>query len=436
MLHRLLGWLVSSAVRIFYRFQQGGGEIPSQGPVLIVVNHPNMAADPALVLTVSQRWVSFIAKATLFRNPLLGWLLRALVVIPVHRRQEYENQGAEANLEAFDAVARTLARGSAVAIFPEGISHDEPSLAPLRTGAARMILRCLREGVTPALIPVGLTYADKSAFRSRALALVGEAIDYGSAPSESDEAGWVRHLTEEVSGRLERLTINLESWADLPLVEMAERIHASVFDRGRKPGQKVERTSFAARLLRRLRESDDAGAETLLERLATFDRNMAALDLEPASLERRTEAGLAIRWVAVHAVPIAICALGVGVALIVFFPPWVLTSALARSASRISRATVKILAGAILYPIWIGLAAAWLAIRYALPLGGFSWALALVGVALAAVAAAGWLGREARAVRRYLILRRSGDLSKQLLDERNDLAERFDRLRGERGRVV
>ena len=63
-------------------------------------------------------------------------------------------------------------------IFPEGITHDEPSLAPLKTGAARMALHARDAGDVDglAVVPIGLTFERKDAPRTRVLVQIGEPI--------------------------------------------------------------------------------------------------------------------------------------------------------------------------------------------------------------------------------------------------------------------
>ena len=57
----------------------------------------------------------------------------------------------------------------------EGKSHDEPGLAPLKTGAARMALEAMTSGSAPdlAIVPIGLVFERKEAPRSRVLVQVG-----------------------------------------------------------------------------------------------------------------------------------------------------------------------------------------------------------------------------------------------------------------------
>ena len=71
-----------------------------------------------------------------------------------------------------------------MAIFPEGISHDEASLQPLRTGAARIALEAADDGTEDVVtLAVGLVYDAKARFRSRALVRVGQPIPVAGGPT-------------------------------------------------------------------------------------------------------------------------------------------------------------------------------------------------------------------------------------------------------------
>src|SRR4051794_13848900 len=169
MLYRLLRVIAAIALRWYYAeiVVQGGRRAPRGGPLLIVANHPNALIDPLLVGTALPRRVMLTAKATLFENPALSALLRAAGVVPLHRARDQDpglrgEAGADRNAVAFRSVTATLRRGGTVLIFPEGISHDAPTIAPLRTGAARIVLQAHSEGVRGiALLAIGLIYEEK-----------------------------------------------------------------------------------------------------------------------------------------------------------------------------------------------------------------------------------------------------------------------------------
>ena len=113
-------------------------KIPQTGGVILVANHiSNM--DPLALgqyLAFSGRWPRFLAKASLFRYPVLGRILRACGQIPVQRQSA---KSADALLAAVEAVGQ----GRAVVIYPEGTITGDPDLWPMqgKTGAARVALR-------------------------------------------------------------------------------------------------------------------------------------------------------------------------------------------------------------------------------------------------------------------------------------------------------
>src|SRR5689334_16758217 len=148
------GVLVSAfrrLMRLYFRQVERVAEPPgpeTRGRV-IASNHTNALIDPILVLTDAACEISPVAKSTLWSIPGLRWLLDRAGAVPIVRRQDTPDKGGATNSAVFDKVADHLARGGNILIFPEGTSHSEPRLAPLRTGAARMLLAAEARGGVP-----------------------------------------------------------------------------------------------------------------------------------------------------------------------------------------------------------------------------------------------------------------------------------------------
>ncbi len=134
-------------VRIFFRSVEVEGleNLPRDGGGIIVSWHPNALIDPVLILACMPRPVVFGARSGLFRWPLLGWLMRSVGTVPIHRTQDRANLDPEArhaaNLRSLDALAKAVAEGGFSCLFPEGDSHDAPHLLAIKTGAARFYYR-------------------------------------------------------------------------------------------------------------------------------------------------------------------------------------------------------------------------------------------------------------------------------------------------------
>src|SRR5215831_12607093 len=199
-------WLAETLIRLYYpeRFVEGAERIPAEGPVIFVLNHPNGLLDPLLLRVATGRPAHFLAKSTLFANPLGRLAMAAFGSIPVYRAREADTSRNE---ESFARCRAELARGAALALFPEGTSHSDPQLRPLKTGAARIALSAEAEAggrLGLEVLPVGLYYERKAMFRSRVLLVVGERIDVAPllARYRADERATVDALTDDIRGRL------------------------------------------------------------------------------------------------------------------------------------------------------------------------------------------------------------------------------------------
>ncbi|MEZ5181716.1 MAG: 1-acyl-sn-glycerol-3-phosphate acyltransferase [Acidimicrobiales bacterium] len=192
----------------------GFDDLPT-GPRLIVANHFNGFVDPVVLAGALGRLPRFIAKATLWKTPGVPLLMRAVGVLPVHRTVD----GGGDNAGTFRSVIAELHHGHAVAIFPEGTTHDDQRLAPVRTGAARLALDAAADGVDLAIVPVGITFEDKVALRSRVVVRAATPIDPAGpgyldpkgAPVGSADHDAVHRLTEGIRASLASVSPDFDS---------------------------------------------------------------------------------------------------------------------------------------------------------------------------------------------------------------------------------
>ena len=137
MIRKTILGLLKFALRVYFRRIEimGREHVPLNSPVIFVLNHPNALVDPVFLFCLAPRRVSFLAKSTLFQMPVIGYLVRALDSLPVYRRKD-EGEDVSRNQETFVEARKLLARGGTIGICPEGVSHSEPRLLPIKTGAA------------------------------------------------------------------------------------------------------------------------------------------------------------------------------------------------------------------------------------------------------------------------------------------------------------
>ncbi len=138
--HAIVGLTIKPVFRLRAEGQQ---HIPKDGPVLIASNHLSVL-DPIVIAYGVPRPVAYVAKAELFRLPVLSFILPRLFAIPLER-------GA-GDLSAVKAAIRALNKGLAFGIFPEGTRSRDGKLQPFKTGAAAIAIRTGAKVVPAAVI--------------------------------------------------------------------------------------------------------------------------------------------------------------------------------------------------------------------------------------------------------------------------------------------
>jgi glycerol-3-phosphate O-acyltransferase / dihydroxyacetone phosphate acyltransferase len=340
-------------MRLYFRDVERVGAPPgpdTRGRV-IVSNHTNGLIDPILVLTDAACEISPVAKSTLWSIPGLAWLLDRAGAVPIVRRKDTPDKDGDANAAVFDRVADHLARGGNILIFPEGTSHSEPRLAPLRTGAARMLAAAeARGGVSPTFQAAALEFDARTDFRSRTLVLWGPVRRLADVPGEGEAR--IRAATEQMAADLGDLLVEGDTHEDrLRVARVAELLANEEPDRTLERwngiGRQVELAGRALRgtdpeLIARVAARVDAYYAEL-ERLGLTDEQVAPGPTAPAREPAPEPA-----WVRIALAPLAASGFAL-YALPYFLPRW-----LARTADADAVSTFKLGAALIVYPLWMG----------------------------------------------------------------------------------
>ncbi|MBM7843613.1 MULTISPECIES: 1-acyl-sn-glycerol-3-phosphate acyltransferase [Herpetosiphon] len=208
---RFVRWLVFRLLRLYYpRIAVEGLEQLPRGRVMFVLNHPNGLLDPLLLMLILGQPVAFLAKNTFFNNPIGRWMMHAFGALPIYRQSDAAegSNTRDLNEQTFARCRQLLADQHHLALFPEGTSHSEAYLLPLRSGAARIALGAEAEHnwqLDLKIVPIGLWYEDKHIFRSSVLLLVGKPINvnqfqHAEAEREQAVASLTTRMAEHLGG--------------------------------------------------------------------------------------------------------------------------------------------------------------------------------------------------------------------------------------------
>ncbi|MDQ2746951.1 MAG: 1-acyl-sn-glycerol-3-phosphate acyltransferase [Acidobacteriota bacterium] len=303
--------IISIALRLFFRRIEAVNveRVPKTGAMIFVLNHPNGLVDPALVFVSLPRRVSFLAKSTLYDNPIGAFLLRTFEILPVYRRIDADAK-SQSNAVTFDNCFELLERGRCIAIFPEGVSHDAPQLQKIKTGAARIALGANRRMkdesgrmkanasdssfiLPPSslkIVPVGLYYTSKTSFRSEALIRYGDVFEV--EPIALDENGEppreaVLELTAKIEKSLRDVTLNLETETELGALLRAEALFSSVFENlifKQTLTQTVERLQNLAARYKILEKNDPQKMRELNDKVVSYENKLKESGITTESL--------------------------------------------------------------------------------------------------------------------------------------------------------
>jgi 1-acyl-sn-glycerol-3-phosphate acyltransferase len=130
----LIGWSSFRVLfRLYFRRQAFGVEnVPKTGPVILASNHASFL-DPPLVGSALPREINYLARDTLFRFPIVGWILRDVNAVPVDREG-----GGAAGLKT---ILDRLLAGNGIILFPEGTRTQDGNLQKPRAGIGLTVIK-------------------------------------------------------------------------------------------------------------------------------------------------------------------------------------------------------------------------------------------------------------------------------------------------------
>jgi 1-acyl-sn-glycerol-3-phosphate acyltransferase len=185
-LMRFMVWILIHSV---YRLEKKGLEnIPESGPAVLVCNHVSYV-DALVVSAACARPIRWVMDHRIFAIPLLSFFFRTVKAIPIAPASE----DPEGLARAYDSIARALAEGELVGLFPEGRLTGDGEMNEFKGGIRRIL-----ERTAVPVVPMALSGLWRSLFARnrdklrhatrlfpRVRLAVGSALDPESATPEA-----------------------------------------------------------------------------------------------------------------------------------------------------------------------------------------------------------------------------------------------------------
>ena len=232
--------IIRFILNLYYRGIESYGTnfIPKRGRTLFVANHQAGLIDGILILGTTQQTIRLLIKHTLWENPIIGFFATGLGMIPVFRKQDLKPEdlanstSAERNKKGFESVERTMLDSENCLIFPEGVSHDNPHMLKLKSGAARMLLQTedahdFRLGIQWLPVSIDLEKKDKPGARVVIHYHPPHQIASLKDLYEKDPEKAVEKLRSDMQGYMSEITLNFETWQDRVFLERLTEIWLS-----------------------------------------------------------------------------------------------------------------------------------------------------------------------------------------------------------------
>ncbi|MBQ3063622.1 MAG: 1-acyl-sn-glycerol-3-phosphate acyltransferase [Clostridia bacterium] len=191
LVYRIVRFIVWLPVKLLFRvhWQDRGNEpLPESGPYLVCANHQT-ALDVIFLATVLRRQQPhFMAKAELFKVPVLGWLIRKLGAFPVAR--------GKGDVGAIKHAIKLLEGGRSVGVFPQGTRMPGRELrdCSVKAGAGMIAARAGAQ-----VLPVYIKMKKRSwRFLRRVDVIVGKPIPFADFHYNPAASGEYARITGEI----------------------------------------------------------------------------------------------------------------------------------------------------------------------------------------------------------------------------------------------
>ena len=212
---------IKSALRLNFRkmvFMGRKENVSKKKPIIFASNHRNALLDALLLVYAGYHFkqVVFLARADIFKQKFVAWILRGMRIIPVFRIRDGKDN-LEKNKDIFNSAARILKKNNPIALFPEARHNPKQSLLPIQKAVPRIVLpteASLNFELNSQIVPVSIYYRDVFEFLTDVYITFGTPIEvsqYKDVYAENPNLA-TNQLRQDLETSLKSLVVNI--WND------------------------------------------------------------------------------------------------------------------------------------------------------------------------------------------------------------------------------
>lgn len=212
---------IKTALRLNFRkmlFMGRKENVSKKKPIIFASNHRNALLDALLLVYAGYHFkqVVFLARADIFKQKFVAWILRGMRIIPVFRIRDGKDN-LEKNKDIFNSAARILKKNNPIALFPEARHNPKQSLLPIQKAVPRIVLpteASLNFELNSQIVPVSIYYRDVFEFLTDVYITFGTPIEvsqYKDVYAENPNLA-TNQLRQDLETSLKSLVVNI--WND------------------------------------------------------------------------------------------------------------------------------------------------------------------------------------------------------------------------------
>jgi len=246
--------------------------IPRDAAVIFTPNHCDALMDPLLVLAANRDRKVFIARADIFKKPMLRKILTFFKLIPINRIRD-GIRTVTAVEETIRVSIEVLEHNVGLCILPEGTHRTMHSLLPIGKGVARIACGAydaLGDDHPIYIVPVGVEYGDYFRFRSTAISNIGNPFNVSELISSMRQEGMserdvMEAIRQQIKGRLQELIVYIDDDEQYEAVWELAKLHSGRICKWRVM-ERFEANRDMVGRIKQLRENDPKRASVLFKK--------------------------------------------------------------------------------------------------------------------------------------------------------------------------